>query len=75
VTSLLRQRWQLIEHQGPNVRPVVLVNLARLAFLAPDIVCAILDGQQPAHLTAARLSRITHLPLDWSEQRKMVGLA
>ena len=27
VTSLLRQRWQLIEHQGPNVRPVVLVIL------------------------------------------------
>ena len=52
-----------------------LTRLARLAFLAPDIVCAILDGQQPAHLTAARLSRITHLPLDWSEQRKMVGLA
>ena len=24
MTSLLRQRWQLIEHQGPNVRPVVL---------------------------------------------------
>jgi hypothetical protein len=27
VTSLLRQRWQLIEHQGPNVRPVVLAIL------------------------------------------------
>ena len=52
-----------------------LTRLARLAFLAPDIVCAIPDGRQPAQLTAARLSRITHLPLDWSEQRKMVGLA
>jgi hypothetical protein len=27
VTSLLHQRWQLIEHQGPNVRPVVLLIL------------------------------------------------
>jgi hypothetical protein len=27
VTSLLRQRWQIIEHQGPNVRPVVLAIL------------------------------------------------
>jgi hypothetical protein len=27
VTSLLHQRWQLIEHQGPNVRPVVLAIL------------------------------------------------
>jgi hypothetical protein len=27
VTSLLHQRWQIIEHQGPNVRPLVLVIL------------------------------------------------
>jgi hypothetical protein len=27
VTALLQQRWQLIEHQGPNVRPIVLVIL------------------------------------------------
>jgi hypothetical protein len=27
VTTLLAQRWQLIEHQGPNVRPVVLAIL------------------------------------------------
>jgi hypothetical protein len=27
VTSLLRQRWQIIEHQGPNVRPIVLAIL------------------------------------------------
>jgi site-specific DNA recombinase len=51
-----------------------LTRLARLAFLSPEIVCAILDGRQPAQLTAARLSRITHLPLDWSEQRKALGL-
>ncbi len=50
-----------------------LTRLVRLAFLAPDIVGAILDGRQPAQLTAARLSRITRLPLDWSEQRKVLG--
>ena len=27
VTSLLRQRWQIIEHQGPNVRLIVLAIL------------------------------------------------
>ncbi len=27
VTSVLHQRWQIIEHQGPNVRPLVLVIL------------------------------------------------
>jgi site-specific DNA recombinase len=50
-----------------------LTRLARLAFLAPDIVCAILEGRQPKSLTAARLIRITQLPLDWSEQRKALG--
>jgi site-specific DNA recombinase len=50
-----------------------LTRLARLAFLAPDIVCAILEGRQPTPLTAARLIRITQLPLDWSEQRKALG--
>ena len=50
-----------------------LTRLARLAFLAPEIVCAILDGRQPAQLTAARLIRFTRLPLDWSEQRKVLG--
>src|SRR5689334_6193950 len=50
-----------------------LTRLARLAFLAPDIVCAILEGRQPTPLTAARLIRITQLPLNWSEQRKALG--
>jgi len=50
-----------------------LTRLARLAFLAPDIVCAILEGRQPTPLTAARLMRITQLPLDWSEQTKALG--
>jgi site-specific DNA recombinase len=50
-----------------------LTRLARLAFLAPDIVCAILEGRQPTPLTAARLIRITQLPLAWSEQRKALG--
>jgi len=50
-----------------------LTRLARLAFLAPDIAHAILEGRQPTPLTAARLIRITQLPLDWSEQRKALG--
>jgi site-specific DNA recombinase len=49
-----------------------LTRLARLAFLAPEIVRAILDGRQPINLTAARLTRITQLPRDWSEQRKVL---
>jgi site-specific DNA recombinase len=41
------------------------------AFLAPDIVEAILEGRQPSDLTLARL---THdIPLSWIEQRKQLG--
>lgn len=41
------------------------------AFLAPDIVEAILDGRQPEDLTLDRL--VARIPLDWEEQRKQLG--
>ena len=44
-----------------------------LAFLAPDIVGSILAGSQPVSLTAERLKRLTALPLDWADQRKLLG--
>ncbi len=44
-----------------------------LAFLAPDIVEAILDGRQPPELTAARLKRMRDLPNDWQQQRRYLG--
>ncbi|MPY72920.1 MAG: resolvase [Alphaproteobacteria bacterium] len=46
-----------------------------LAFLAPDIVAAILDGRQPVELTAYRLKRLRALPRLWSEQRRLLGFA
>ncbi len=42
-----------------------------LAFLAPDLVEKILNGQQPVSLTANRLKRMSKLPLDWLEQRNL----
>jgi ParB-like chromosome segregation protein Spo0J len=42
-----------------------------LAFLAPDIIDAILDGTQSPSLSVAGLSN--ELPLDWDEQRKRYG--
>jgi hypothetical protein len=45
----------------------------RLAFLAPDIVEAILDGRQPLELTAERLIRNSRLPISWPEQRRALG--
>jgi len=44
-----------------------------LAFLAPDIVEAILAGTQPADLTTQTLIRRTDLPLNWAEQRALLG--
>jgi site-specific DNA recombinase len=41
------------------------------AFLAPDIVEAILDGRQPTDLTFQKLT--CKLPLSWVEQRQQLG--
>jgi site-specific DNA recombinase len=48
-------------------------RVIRLAYLAPDITRAILEGRQPPSLTAARLLEHSGLPLTWPEQRKALG--
>lgn len=50
-------------------------RLLRLGFLAPDIVAAILDGRQPDDLSTSKLIGMTDLPLDWAEQRQVLGFA
>ncbi|HSF95487.1 MAG TPA: recombinase family protein [Thermohalobaculum sp.] len=45
----------------------------QLAFLAPDIVERILDGDQPVSLTAQQLKRIGDLPLAWDDQRSVIA--
>jgi hypothetical protein len=42
------------------------------AFLAPDILEAILDGHYPADLTVRKLTRC-HFPCEWAEQRTQLG--
>ena len=49
-------------------------RLVRLSYLAPDIAKAILDGNQPPHLTADKLLAHSRLPLAWQEQRALLGL-
>jgi len=49
-------------------------ELLRLAFLAPDIQKAIVDGQQPKGLTLERLTEIGP-PASWQEQRRRLGIA
>ena len=48
-------------------------RLVRLAFLAPDITTAILNGRHPPQLTANRLMTDTRrLPIDWKAQRELL---
>ena len=42
-----------------------------LAFLAPDLVKAAIDGRLPHSMGVARL---TDLPAEWSRQHQMLGL-
>ena len=58
-----------------DVSPSYLTRLLRLAYLAPDIVTAIVDGHQPPQLTANQLMRDTRLPLEWPAQRALLGFA
>ncbi|RZJ45398.1 MAG: recombinase family protein [Brevundimonas sp.] len=45
-------------------------RLVRLAFLAPDLKAAILDGRQPRDLTLQLVST-QDIPLDWDDQRRL----
>ena len=52
-------------------RPYVS-SMIRLAYLAPDIIEAILQGNQPVRLSLADLTE-RHIPLDWKQQRRTFG--
>lgn len=47
-------------------------KILRLAFLAPDIVEAIIDGKQPVNLTLRRVNDI-QISADWRLQREALG--
>lgn len=49
-------------------------NLVPLSYLAPSIVEDLMAGRQPVNLNARRLKSLAyHLPLDWSQQRQVLG--
>ena len=72
-------RWRLEHGKSLNElaredscsRPYVS-SLIRLAYLAPDVTRAIVNGTQPAQLTLADLMS-RDIPLDWAEQRRSFG--
>jgi len=56
-----------------GLRKGAVSRILPLAWLAPDIATAILEGRQPASLTAKRLRDLDDLPLCWQEQRELLG--
>lgn len=76
---LLRKRraaWEKILAEAKSIPPKErseLVRYARLNFLSPDVVTAIVNGAQPVTLTARTLMRTANLPISWTEQRTILG--
>lgn len=59
--------------RAEGINESYLCRVLRLTLLAPDIVQAILDGQQPRTLELRSL--LKPLPVDWAAQRKALGFA
>ncbi|HWV13145.1 MAG TPA: recombinase family protein [Sphingobium sp.] len=66
-------RAQLLAGDKGSLRDRKLERVARLAFLAPDIVNAILEGRHPPALTTRRMMQLPRIPLEWQSQRKALG--
>ena len=63
----------IADREGSDERYVAR-NL-KLAFLAPDITKAIIEGNQPAGLTADALIKMSDLSCRWEQQRRCLGYA
>jgi ribosomal protein L17 len=69
-TGRARSLQELAQRDGITRR--YIRRLVDLAFLSPQLVEAILQGRQPADLTATRLTE-SDLPLDWAEQHRLLA--
>jgi site-specific DNA recombinase len=63
---------ELAKRDGVNDR--YIRSLMHLAFLAPQVVEAIVQGHQPADLTAKALVTRIDLPLGWHDQAQVLGI-
>jgi DNA invertase Pin-like site-specific DNA recombinase len=77
IQSRLIQNTELSVHdvaRQERVSAAYIYILLRLAWLAPDITAAIVNGKQPLQLNAMRLMRFTsQLSSDWGQQRALLG--
>ncbi|MDO8978795.1 MAG: recombinase family protein [Afipia sp.] len=74
IQDLTGGRFETVEALAASAKahPKMLRQEMRLAFLAPDILTAILQGDQPAGLTLTAM--LPTLPLSWAAQRRAIGL-
>jgi site-specific DNA recombinase len=56
-----------------KLEPRYINSILRVAFLAPEIVEAIIDGRQPPHLTLGSLTGV--LPVSWQQQKKLISFS
>ena len=58
---------ELAEKEG--IAFTYMARLMRLSLLSPELVDAVMDGHQPAHITLANL--MDPFPADWKEQHAL----
>lgn len=77
-------RWQRLMNDGTytsmdemavaeKISPSYISRILRLAHLSPNIVEAIVEGRQPAHLTMKDL--LVPFPMDWKHQQDFFDLS
>jgi hypothetical protein len=57
--------------KATRLEPRYINAILRVAFLAPEIVEAIIDGRQPPDLTLGSLTGA--LPMSWQQQKKLIS--
>lgn len=72
VSGRVRNMAEIASKEG--VDKSYVSRVMALAFLAPDITESIIAGRQPADLSAEKLIRRIDLPLDWEQQRLLLGV-
>jgi site-specific DNA recombinase len=59
--------------KATKLEPRYINAILRVAFLAPEIVEAIIDGRQPPDLTLGSLTGV--LPMSWQQQKKLISFS
>ncbi len=72
VSGRVRNMAEIASKEG--IDKSYVSRVIALAFLAPDITESIVAGQQPADLSAEKLTRRIDMPPDWTQQRQLLGL-